>query len=333
MIKINFLLFTLVVASMQVMPGANQKPLADPTAQGSQGSSRSGTWEKPEDESHRKDSGCRSGKLDTTWTIENPPVEIQQNRIQLTETGTSFADFYVRNLQPLSMRAMAVVIEYSDNKGQVLERIPVVAAANAEQATQAFHPPFPFEKTYNRWKTLLLPGDSARVQGQSDGVIAAACPTGARVTFVMIQFADGSIKTLASPGWQLDPTPRVIPLVPQFPPDLVRPPVAILGRIMINAFGQVTDVAAVDQEEPAVLKLIQDQMRQNWQFNPALYNGIPSMSEITALFRIHSERTLTFPETRPLPSPIILIELFPDDANPGKLEIAYGRLLSGSGVE
>jgi hypothetical protein len=148
-----------------------------------------------------------------------------------------------------------------------------------------------------------------------------------------MQAADGSIQEFASPGWHLDPTPRVIPFVPVFPRELAHPPIAILARIRINASGQVTAVVAADNSDPRLVGILEEEMRNDWRFNPGLYDGQPVPSEVLALFRVHAERSLDFPNDKQPSSPVVVIDLFPDPRNPGKLEIAYGRLFSGATVQ
>ncbi len=293
--------------------------------------SRSATRERGTDQLNSGGQGCSAGNIDASWAIENPPLEIERHTLRVTETGTSDTDFYARNLESSPIQALALVIEYTDEQGGVIERMPVVAST--EQANETFHPPFPVERVASLWKVPIAPGESVRVQGVSNGVKATICPSRAIVTFFAVQFVDGTVKKRASPGWQLGPTPRVIPLVSRFPDDVVKPPISVLAHVMISASGQVVEVLSLHGEQVPVLSLIRDQMIRNWKFNPGLFEGRPTASELTVLFRIHSERTLAFPETRPSPSPVTLIEFFPDDKNPGKLLMAYGRLFSGSGVE
>jgi hypothetical protein len=250
--------------------------------------------------------------------------------LRITETGTSYAEFVARNVQASAIKALAVVVEYTDKDGRVIERVPMVASP---QANETFHPPFPFERVSGFWNSALLPGDSLRVLGKSDGIIATECPTKAKVTFAIFQSGDGTTKMLSSAGWQLGPTPRIIPMASAFPRDLVRPPASMLAQVKISPSGQVLDVISTDLSQPPILTLIRDQMKNEWKFNPGLRDGRAIASDITVLFQFRLERTPAFPESARLTSPVTLIEFFPDNTNPGKLEIAYGRLFSGSAVE
>jgi len=322
---------TFLFALLQVAPGHQLKTVASLSTQDSSLPPRSATWERQEGEPDLTKSGCSAERLDTSWAIENAPIEIRQHMLRITKTGTSYSDFVAHNLQSSPIEALALVIEYTDNQGVVIERMPVIG--NTERASDAFHAPFPLERVSPLWNVPMQHGDSVRILGQSDGIITEDCPTGARVTFAAIQYADGTTKILSSPGWQLGATPRVIPFASQFPPDLVKPPVALLARVKVNASGQVIDVLSADQDQPDTLNLIRDQMKKTWKFNPALSDGSPTPSDLLVLFRVHSERTLAFPDTRRPASPVTLIEFFPDDRNPGKLEITFGGLFSGASVD
>ena len=236
----------------------------------------------------------------------------------------------IRNLAALPLRGLALVIEYADTQGQLVGIVPIVGAA--ENSSSRFHVPFPFQRVATAWQEVP-PGGSVALQGTSDGILTPGYPSKATITFAIMQAADGPIQEFASRGWHLDPTPRVIPFVPVFPRERAHPPIALLVRVRINAFGQVTAVVAADNSDPRLIGILEEKMRDDLRFNPGLYDGQPVPSEVLALFRIHAERSLDFPnDTRPS-SPVVVIDLFPDPRNLGKLEVAYGGLFSGATVE
>ncbi len=293
---------------------------------------RSATWVRADEKLDQDYTTCNANKIDTIWAVENHPLEIERHSLRMTEVGTSDIDFYARNLERSPIEAVALVMEYTDEQGRIIQRLPAVSAT--KEVGKTFHPPFAYERVTSPWITPIVTGESVRIQGVSNGVRAIACPSHARVTFVMVQFSDGTIKKLSAPGWQLEPTPFLIPFVPRFSPDVVKVPSSLLAEVRIDLSGHVVDVVSQDPHNRADLLIaIRDQMIRSWKFNPGLRDGEPSESEITVLFRIHTQRTLDFPETKPIPSPVTLVDFFPDDRNPGKLQIAYGRLFSGSSVE
>lgn len=318
----RYALWLYLGAAAQVVYAQEQKPPAHRDPQALPGPSRSTTWVRTNEDWHPGIFDCRVEKMDTSWAMENPPLEIEKSFVQFTEDGISFVDLQARNVEAYPIEALALVMEYLDKFGNVVERVPVIAAT--EQAMKTFHPPF-LSEADTRLEMDLSPGSSVRLQSASNGIRTANCPASARITYSIVRFADSTVRTLWSPEWQLGPTPRVIPVPPEFPSDFVQPPIALLARVKISALGRVTDVIPVDQEQSHVLGLIRNQMRESWEFNPALYEGRPAASEVKVLFRIHAELSRAFPETKLVLSPVTLIEFFPNKNNPGKLLVAYGR--------
>jgi hypothetical protein len=265
---------------------------------------------------------CRNEQVNTSWALPNPPLNIESSFIQFTAIGMSFVELRARNFQTYPIEALALIVEYADNEGRTVERIPLIAGT--EEAIKTFRPPFSSE-TDIRPEFPVNAGDSVRLQAAStDGIRTANCPSSARITYSMIRYASGDTKTLSIKDWQLDPRPRMIPMVEQFPIEILQPPVVFLTSVKINASGLVSDVISMGQGQEPIVKTIRRQMQQGWKFHPALRAGQPVDSELTVLFRVHTEMTASFPETKPLLSPVVLVELFPDKQNPGKLAVAYG---------
>lgn len=274
---------------------------------------------------------CLLQELSVSIAVEHPPGQIEQNKVMFTEAGTCAADFYFRNLEPAAIEGLAVVMDYTDKKGLIIDRVPAIGVT--ERAEKEFRPPFPIERVYPDWKQPLLPGEVARVQAIKNGIRTGICPTQAAVKFIMVRFSNGAVETFSSPGWQLGPIPKYVPAHFSLPSKLIIPPLALRAKVKLSASGQVVDVVSVSGERLQILALIRDQMRQQWPFNPAVYEGRAVESELSVLFRFHADRTPDFPEEHDLLAPVTLIEFFPEVDSPGTWEVAYGRLFSGSGVE
>ena len=291
---------------------------------------RSATWERGEYGAPPSRSGCRAENLRTSWAVKGAPIGIREHKIAITATGTSYVDLVVQNPQPFPISAVALVIEYFDDQGTTIERIPIVAAAETEG--EPFRVSFPFQPVSSLRGLPIEPHGSTRIMGQSDGIITAICPAKAVVTFVSIQHPDGTTETRQSSGWQLGPTPRFIPFGSAFPSDSVKLPLSLVARVEINASGHVIDVLPVRKEQADAATEIREQMKSSWRFNPAICEGKPVPAKLTVLFRLHLDATAPFPDDGQLREPVTLIDFYPDEKNAGKLEIAYGRLFSGSGV-
>lgn len=274
---------------------------------------------------------CLVQELPVVMAVQAPPGKIEQNRVMFTEAGTCAADFYFRNLEAVAIEGLAVIIEYIDAKGLIIDRVPAIGVT--ERAAKGFRPPFPIERVYPDWKEPVLPGETGRVKGIKNGIRTGVCPNQAAVKFVMVQFSNGAVQTFSSPGWQLGPIPKYVPEHFSFPSKLIATPLALRAKVKMSASGQVVDVVSVDREHLQILGLIRDQMKRKWPFNPAVYEGQPAESELSVLFRFHADRTADFSEDKELAAPVTLIEFFPEADFPNRWEVAYGRLLGGSGVE
>src|SRR5438046_863459 len=101
---------------------------------------------------------CRAGPLPTSWGFDNPPGSIEHHYISFDESGQAALNFDFRNLQPAPIEALALVIEYIDKTGQVIDRVPVASVAHG--VGNRFHSPFAVE-AIGGWQHAVSPGDSA----------------------------------------------------------------------------------------------------------------------------------------------------------------------------
>ena len=279
---------------------------------------------------------CQAEQIPTSWAFDNPPGRIERNEIVFGELGRATLDFQFRNLESAPISALALVVEYADKTGQIIDRVPI--ASVSEHSTNPFSLPFAVQGAM-RWKGALSPGESALMGGVTDGIRTGSCPNRARITFARAQFADGNVRSFSFPGWQIGPVPRLVPRLSQNVPSLpVDSPVSLLAKIKVSSSGQVVDVVSDSQENAKVLAWIRDRMR-HWSFHPALLNGQPVDSDLTVLFLIHAKGMLRFPEIEPLLTPVTIVQffwshdIFPNEGDIDRWTVTYGLLQEGSIVE
>lgn len=323
MVRISVLLLALAIALDGAQAQQPGKARVDEQSQ-------TLVWERPKQQGPPPDPYyCLVEPLPTSWGLENPPAEIEQNGFVSGDPGTSSGSFYLRNLGPASVQSLSVVMEYLSKDGAVIDRVPYAAVVKEEQ--QSFHPPFPVQLVY-AWESALLPGESARIQGMKNGVRIAGCPAQARVTVLMIQYSNGAAQDLFMPGWRLGPVPRRKEASVDFPPGVVTAPLALWAKLRISSEGRVQQVVVKDQGHAEGLgELIKEMFMQKWEFHPSLLNGQPTDSELEVFIRFHAARSLSFPAEMDTLAPATLVDFFPDPPFPGRWSVTYGGL-SGTSV-
>jgi hypothetical protein len=76
---------------------------------------------------------CRTGQLPASWSFVNPPGEIEHNEAVFDNLGLASVNFNFRNLLSAPLEALALVLEYLDGRGTVIERVPVAAMTEEAQ--------------------------------------------------------------------------------------------------------------------------------------------------------------------------------------------------------
>lgn len=291
---------------------------------------------------------CYARDLPTSWAFEPPPLLIEQHEVYFFETGRTLVSLRFRNTGKLSIQALALILSYVDERGEAIDEVPV--AGVTKMPPEGFDSPFPVSlselhlagvQDREHREHALRPRGSARVAGSRDGTRTGNCPARAKVTFLRLQFTDGTARTYSSPGWHLGPIPRRIPEVPTtFRPLSVNRPSSIVARVKIGASGDVADVVPDNSNNhPEVLRWIRDFMKQEWKFHPAVLGGTPVDSQLTVLFRFPAGATLEFPEVEPILSPVTLIQFFrrhdlhPNDYTGSDLVVMYGQADEGTLAE
>jgi hypothetical protein len=220
-------------------------------------------------------SGCQSDHVKTSWGFQEPPLLIEQNSIMYSEPGTSYPALIIQNLGNQPITAVGMIVEYRDDRGNVIDRIPLLGGVREDE--MPLQVPFPVERVFDSWSGPLMPGESSFLKGVKDGVMTRDCPTTAIVTFLRIKSVD-TVSTIAENRWQVGPTPKTIPLIPMSQRAPILENMDIKAEIYISPAGRVLDLTSKDQKHLLILNWIRDDMRANWNFNPALSNGQPVSS-------------------------------------------------------
>ncbi len=276
---------------------------------------------------------CRVDNLPTAWSFVDPPGTIYAHHAQFGKLGQTSIDMRFRNGGVVPIQSLAFVVEYADANHRIIDRVPIVAGADAGVGER---PPNVLSPA-NIWKSALGPSDSALITIVANGIRTGDCPVRAEVTFARLHLNDGTVQTLSSPGWQLDPIPMIIPPVSRTTKPLpVQPPASLLAKLRISARGDVVGVVPDEPADPNLVNWIRPFMEQNWKFHPGLLNGRPVDSELPVLFLIYSKGMTEFPDIKPVLEPITAIrfvwgrDLSARASTDDELEVMYGILPEGS---
>ena len=272
---------------------------------------------------------CGPVQIPTTWAFDNAPGSIENNDAFFTPAGSDTIQLLFRNTQPADVKALQLVVEYIDARGELVTRVPMYAHVDLSIA----HVPTNVLKPANSWGAPLENGQAGRMVGQNISLRTGYCPVRARVTFARMQFDDGSSRTYSNSEWRLDASPAIIPVLRDVPPLPVDPPGWLLAKVRIGASGDITDLVPEENSDARLVGWIRDVMAKNWKFHPAILNGHSIESELDVLFQINAKGVTEFTEKPPILRPVTLIRFVwtSGDAG-GRLMAMYGILPEGSSL-
>lgn len=271
---------------------------------------------------------CHIDNMPVSWKGISQPVKIAHSSAVFLELGTAVPELDVRNTQTSAITNLDLVIEYLDEKGDVVDTAAIGgAAAGFENAMPA---PFSLENT-ETWKGPIEPGEIARVQGMSNGNRTVTCPVSGQITFVMARFRGGALQRYGSAGWQVPPLPRIVPELDSACPALQSGILQIPVKLKISNAGDVIGVSQSSVRDPGVLAWAVDQMKR-WKFHPALVDGQPKDSELNVDFVFHGSPEPNLAAISPA-TPSVLIQFFPSgrDSQPRCVE-AFAQLTETSTI-
>jgi len=254
---------------------------------------------------------CHTDDLPVSWKGLSQPAKIVHSSAVFLELGTTVPELDVRNTQTTAITNLDLVIEYLDEKGNVVETATIGGAVAGFE--NAMHAPFPLEST-ETWKDPLGPGETARVHGMSNGNRTVTCPVSGQITFAMARFRGGAIQKCGSTGWQVPPLPRIVPELDSACPVLQSGILEIPVKLKISRGGDVTGVSQPSVRDRGVLAWVVDQMKR-WKFHPALVDGQPKDSELSVDFVFHGSPEPNLAAISPA-TPSVLIQFFPSGRDP-----------------
>jgi len=280
---------------------------------------------------------CAVEEIPTEWASDTPIGAIERHSVVFTDMGRVAPTFIFRNLQPVAIEAVALILDYRDKQERTLDQVPIVAST--EQALKGFRAPFAAEEI-QRWDNAVAPRASAPIGGMKDGIIVSSCPSHAVVTFALVQLADGKRLSSTVPGWRLGPIPRRVPEMSQanLPPHIDLP-TSFIARVMVGVSGNVTDVVSSGSKNQKLLDWTRDYMKKDWKFLPALLDGQPTAATVNVLFFFHAKGAARSSFIDNARGPITIVhflwthDVVPNDDEPDRLTVMYGFRNENSTVE
>src|ERR1700721_617118 len=108
---------------------------------------------RPAEESNHNT--CVVDQVPTDWASDTPLAVIERHSVLFTEMGRVVPTFVFRNLQPMAVEAVALILDYRDKQGRTIDKVPIVAST--ERALKGFHAPFAAEEI-QRGGNAVAPG-------------------------------------------------------------------------------------------------------------------------------------------------------------------------------
>jgi hypothetical protein len=271
---------------------------------------------------------CHTDDMPVSWKGISQPVKIVHSSAVFLELGTAVPALDILNTQTVALTNLDLVIEYLDEKGNTVDTATIGGvAAGFEDAMPA---PFSLENK-ETWKGPLEPGETARVQGMSNGNRTVTCPVSGRITFVMARLRNGAVRQYGSTGWQVPPLPRIVPELDSACPAVQGGVLEIPVKLKISSAGDLIGVSQSSAKDLGVLAWAVDQLKR-WKFHPALVDGQPKDSELSVDFVFHGSPEPNLGAISPA-TPSVLIQFFPSrrDSQPRCVE-AFAQLTETSTI-
>jgi hypothetical protein len=241
--------------------------------------------------------------LDVPSGVEG--ISLQQGLYYSGEDSETYAEIRLINNFHRNIRLIGLVVEYTGEAGETL----VTIAFHAVVGTQAWRENWKVHAEYeNEEPNPIQPGQPIKLVGLAWSAVAA-CPTKARVTYVDLEFVDGSHFTSGAPDWSFPPTVRDTPYYAGTPPATDAADSCAKFVLNINRNGQYESMIPAEQAPPLITRYAATELGK-WAFYPGLKNGNPVDSKISVLFCLNSLGQFHFMKPEQAQVPTTLIQLF-----------------------
>ena len=276
---------------------------------------------------------CSAERLGATNSLADDLIRIENAAFSSTGDGRQWFLLDVRNIGTNIIQGLALVVEYIDDHGSVIETVAV--AASYGNRSYSWKLPFPIEE-FGRWEHPVSPGFNAIVSGSEGAVVPRRCPVGFRLTYLAVLFSDGSTRSFATPQWQTAAIPRRIAPIPAGYSELnTGLSGSACAQLTIDAEGRVTRMNSIGTADHRLFALLSKWMQNDWMFYPATVSGAPQESVIDMAFFVGLDRITDLPDVECSDKAVAVIRLVNDFGEPTrrKRTVYYGSLIENSALE
>jgi hypothetical protein len=267
---------------------------------------------------------CVSTNLSPTLPEGVPSGAVSDVSFAARRLRDSTGGLRLHNLFERKVTGVELLVDYLDQKGLPLVRMPYVALTSRAQKT--FTGMLHTEAVESLHKSIR-PEESLRIVGESFGVVSI-CPTNAKVTFLHIVFADGQTAEWKTAEWSTEPFIEDIPATVNFSCNLRNSGNDIYLRVGVNAEGRISTVTPLAPREWGCLDEFKKALT-DWAYYPALQSGRPSPSEVNILLRVNLEcwkqiKDFGLISSQEISRPTVAVDFVPVKSQPTKWTVTYG---------
>jgi len=256
-------------------------------------------------------------------SIESPAetdaIELKRPFFYSSAASESFAEVELTNHFNKPIGIITIVMDFiaPNDTRLVTIAFELLAGSRATSTKWMIHTDY-----LNKIPDLIQTSQHIELIGISP-VATATCPTKARVTFVEIQFADGTAFRWARSKWSFPPTVLDAPYFSDEPPLTGGEQPCSQVKLMIDDSGKLQSIQSITDLDKMTARYALEQFSR-WSFRPSLSNGHPVPSELLTLLCFEKKPQFHFATESEVPVPLTLIEFFPSKRIAGRWEAYVG---------
>jgi len=267
---------------------------------------------------------CHVTSLELQWP-NNAPIKLEDPSVSFSSTSRySELELTISNGSKGAISQIAMLVELFDTSDAYLATI-ALHGESREQYQQIRNLPESLRVGYDiGLDSVLFPGESKQISALTSRIMPR-CPSGARISFMRLDFVGSEPYVFRSNAIRTDAAPLTFTSSSslEFPPVNADYQRMLFVRIDDKGQPYLTFIGDYPKGFPGWLTAFLNQ----WKFTPATFNDVSIGGEVSVLIRVHSTWSHPWPleETyKREKGPFVAIDVFPARGKPAKFEVFYG---------
>jgi hypothetical protein len=246
-------------------------------------------------------------------------ISLQHGAFYSDQDSETYAEIHFTHGFSQGIRVITLVVDYI---GPTSEKLATIAFRSMPKGV---YPGENWKVHADNTKETSEPihsGQSINLVGLAFTAVAV-CPARARVSYVNLEFTDGSHFVRAAKDWTFPPTIRRAPYYASEPPPRDAIDSCARLNVRLDSSGKYESLRPL-QDAPTSISSYAARQLAKWIFYPALKNGHPVRSEITVLFCLSRQEQFHFMRPEQAPVPTTMIQFFPSRTANGRWQAFWG---------